>query len=42
MKNLTDDRQELIMGGERVTVSREVLEKYNQPGPRYTSYLDGA
>jgi len=38
MKNLTDDRQELVMGGEPVTVSRDVLEKYNQPGPRYTSY----
>ncbi|MGE0882343.1 MAG: oxygen-independent coproporphyrinogen III oxidase [Blastocatellales bacterium] len=26
------------LGGERINVTPEILEKYNQPGPRYTSY----
>ena len=29
---------ELLLGGERVTVSPALLETYNRPGPRYTSY----
>lgn len=29
---------DLVIGGERVRVSHAILEKYNQPGPRYTSY----
>src|SRR5437588_168170 len=28
----------LSIDGERAEISRSVLEKYNQPGPRYTSY----
>jgi len=27
-----------VMIGARVMVSADVLDKYNQPGPRYTSY----
>jgi len=29
---------EVMIGGERVAISPALLEKYNQPGPRYTSY----
>lgn len=29
---------EVIIGNERVEVSPDLLEKYNRPGPRYTSY----
>jgi oxygen-independent coproporphyrinogen-3 oxidase len=29
---------DLIIDGRHLTVSDELLEKYNQPGPRYTSY----
>src|SRR5258708_31294194 len=29
---------EVTIDGTAVTVSDEILEKYNQPGPRYTSY----
>lgn len=32
------DPLEVIIDGARVAVSAEVLDKYNQPGPRYTSY----
>jgi oxygen-independent coproporphyrinogen III oxidase len=33
-----DDAQEVRIGGAAVTVTSAMLEKYNQPGPRYTSY----
>jgi oxygen-independent coproporphyrinogen-3 oxidase len=33
-----NDTLDVVIDGERVAVSAEVLEKYNQPGPRYTSY----
>ena len=29
---------EINIGGEVAAISPEILEKYNQPGPRYTSY----
>jgi len=29
---------DIIIDGQRAAISREILEKYNQPGPRYTSY----
>ena len=29
---------DLVLRGERLPVSAELLEKYNRPGPRYTSY----
>jgi len=34
----TLDTLEVIIDGSPLTVSGEVLDKYNQPGPRYTSY----
>src|SRR5437870_11710492 len=34
----TNGRLEVMIDRERIAVSAEVLEKYNQPGPRYTSY----
>lgn len=34
----TNDTLEVIIDGERLAVSEAVLAKYNQPGPRYTSY----
>src|SRR5258707_3064985 len=34
----TLDRVEVIIDGSPLSVSGEVLDKYNQPGPRYTSY----
>src|SRR5438128_3667776 len=34
----TNDALEMIVGDERVEISPALLEKYNQPGPRYTSY----
>jgi oxygen-independent coproporphyrinogen-3 oxidase len=33
-----DEKFTIEIGGEKVTVSPEILDKYNQPGPRYTSY----
>ena len=32
------ERLDLVFDGERVAVSPSMLDKYNQPGPRYTSY----
>jgi len=32
------ERLELVFDGERVAASPTMLDKYNQPGPRYTSY----
>lgn len=34
----TLDALEVIIDGAPVTVFQAVLDKYNQPGPRYTSY----
>jgi oxygen-independent coproporphyrinogen-3 oxidase len=34
----TNDTLEVIIDGKLITVSEAVLSKYNQPGPRYTSY----
>src|SRR6185503_7918173 len=34
----TNDTLEVIIDGKLITVSEAVLAKYNQPGPRYTSY----
>ena len=34
----TDNILEVNIGGERVAFTTATLEKYNQPGPRYTSY----
>ena len=34
----TNDTLEVMIDGAPVTVSQSVLDKYNQPGPRYTSY----
>ena len=34
----TKDSLEVSIGGERVSFTTATLEKYNQPGPRYTSY----
>jgi oxygen-independent coproporphyrinogen-3 oxidase len=34
----TNDTLEVMIDGAPVTVSQAVLDKYNQPGPRYTSY----
>lgn len=33
-----NDTLEVAIDGQPVTVSAQLLEKYNQPGPRYTSY----
>jgi oxygen-independent coproporphyrinogen-3 oxidase len=32
------DSLEVSISGERASISPEILDKYNQPGPRYTSY----
>jgi oxygen-independent coproporphyrinogen III oxidase len=34
----TNDTLEVVIDGRKVAVSAQLLEKYNQPGPRYTSY----
>ncbi|HET9531452.1 MAG TPA: oxygen-independent coproporphyrinogen III oxidase [Blastocatellia bacterium] len=34
----TNNSLEVSIGGERVNISPAILDKYNQPGPRYTSY----
>jgi oxygen-independent coproporphyrinogen-3 oxidase len=34
----TNDTLEMMIDGSRVAVSPDVLERYNRPGPRYTSY----
>lgn len=34
----TNDTLELTIEGEHLSVSEAILTKYNQPGPRYTSY----
>jgi hypothetical protein len=34
----TNNTPEVTIDGRRVEVSETLLEKYNQPGPRYTSY----
>ncbi|MFL6276268.1 MAG: coproporphyrinogen III oxidase, partial [Blastocatellia bacterium] len=34
----TRESLDFTLNGERLTVSPTTLEKYNQPGPRYTSY----
>ena len=35
---MTNETLEVTIDGARVNVSPALLEKYNQPGPRYTSY----
>jgi oxygen-independent coproporphyrinogen-3 oxidase len=35
---MTQETLEVIMDGARIEVSPGLLERYNQPGPRYTSY----
>ena len=35
---MTREALEVNVNGERVAVLATTLEKYNQPGPRYTSY----
>ncbi|HKG22699.1 MAG TPA: oxygen-independent coproporphyrinogen III oxidase [Blastocatellia bacterium] len=35
---ITREALEVRIDGERVPISAETLEKYNRPGPRYTSY----
>jgi oxygen-independent coproporphyrinogen-3 oxidase len=34
----TNETLEMNIGGELVNISPAILDKYNQPGPRYTSY----
>jgi len=34
----TNNTLEVVIDGSRVEVSQTLLDKYNQPGPRYTSY----
>lgn len=34
----TQDAMEVMIDGKRIAVTRSALEKYNRPGPRYTSY----
>ncbi|HJZ67520.1 MAG TPA: oxygen-independent coproporphyrinogen III oxidase, partial [Blastocatellia bacterium] len=36
--SLTDEVLEVTVDGERVAVTKGLLDKYNRPGPRYTSY----
>jgi oxygen-independent coproporphyrinogen III oxidase len=36
--NYLTDKLEVMMHGEPITVAEDLLNKYNKPGPRYTSY----
>jgi oxygen-independent coproporphyrinogen-3 oxidase len=38
MERSAGESLEMVFDGERVAVSPTVLDKYNRPGPRYTSY----